>query len=186
MLERDGIANVLSTPQIATLNGNTASISVGTTQYFRMKSSTVQGSTTPIQTESERFETIEATVSLSITPWVTSSREVTVEVNPVFQIPGNSPDPTQIPPTINKRELKSTIRLKDGETYILGGLVENTKQETVKKVPVLGSIPFLGVLFRNKSTTETKNRLMIFLTPHIYYGSEGAVNSDDVMKKLME
>jgi len=186
MLERKGIANVLSTPQIATLNGNTASISVGTTQYFLLKSSTISGANNPVATESEHFETIEATVSLSITPWVTASREVTVQVNPVFQIPGVSPDPGKIPPTINKRELKSTIRLKDGETFILGGLIENSKTDSRRQVPFLGSIPYLGVLFRSTVTTESKNRLMIFLTPHIYYGAEGAVNSDNLIKQFME
>jgi len=103
-----------------------------------------------------------------------------VEVLPEFNTPSGTLDP-DIPPTINRRVLNSTVRLRDGETIVLGGLVQNTESVTIDKVPLLGSIPILGRLFQNRSSNNTKSELMIYITPHVYYGSEGAVNPDSIL-----
>ncbi len=169
-LSQEGIVNIRSRPQISTLNGYTASIEIGTTQYYLLKSTTPLQSPNQIVTqESERFETIEANVKLEITPWVSASGEVTAEIRPEFNTPigGLNAD---VPPTINSRVLDSTVRLKDGETIILGGLIQEAESENLNKVPILGDIPLLGRLFRNKSTDVSKSELVIFITPHIFYG----------------
>lgn len=169
-LSQEGIVNIRSRPQISTLNGYTASIEIGTTQYYLLKSTTPLQSPNQIVTqESERFETIEANVKLEITPWVSASGEVTAEIRPEFNTPigGLNAD---VPPTINSRVLDSTVRLKDGETIILGGLIQEGESENINKVPILGDIPLLGRLFRNKSTDVSKSELVIFITPHIFYG----------------
>jgi type II secretory pathway component GspD/PulD (secretin) len=184
LMESMGLLDVQSTPQIAPLNGHTANIKISTKEYILMTSELDMGNTggQPYSKTTERLESFESNVSLSVTPWVTSNREVTVEVKPVFQIPGKSPAVGKIPPPINSREISSTVRLKDGETYVLGGLISTTVNDTRESLPVLGRIPVLGWLFSYKSKRTTKDKLMIFLTPHIYYGSEGAVNPLDVMK----
>jgi len=171
-LEQEGKANIKSKPQIATLNGHTAKISIGTTQYYILKSTTPIKSTTDVVTqETERFEKVEANVTLSITPWVSSSGEVTVEVKPEFLTPVGNFD-SKTPPTINSRILESTVRLKDGETIILGGLIEEKDNKIARKVPLLGDIPFLGKLFRTNYTSKSKTELMIYITPHVFYGDE--------------
>ncbi|MBL8027945.1 MAG: hypothetical protein JNL74_16105, partial [Fibrobacteres bacterium] len=184
LMENMGVLDIQSTPQIATLNGNTAEIKIGTKEYILLQSETDMnpggGSTTTRTTE--RLESFEANISLSVTPWVSNNREVTVQVNPVFQIPGKSPAPGKIPPPINSREIKSTVRLKDGETYVLGGLISTNVNEVRESVPFLGKIPVLGWLFSYRSKKTTKDKLMIFLTPHIYYGSEGAVERSEIVK----
>jgi type IV pilus assembly protein PilQ len=170
-LEHEGKAKVVSRPQIATLNGHTASLSIGTTQYFILRSTTpLQSPNQIITQESERFERIEANVRLEITPWVNADGEVTVDVHPEFSTPVGQLD-ANTPPTINSRILDSTVRLRDGETIILGGLIQQTKAAKHNKVPLLGDIPLIGRLFRNKSEQNRTSELIIYITPHIFYGN---------------
>ncbi|WP_299535348.1 hypothetical protein [Ulvibacterium sp.] len=169
-LNQEGVVNIRSRPQISTLNGYTASIEVGTTQYFLLTTTTPLQSPNQIVTqETQRFEEIEANVSLEITPWVSASGEVTTEIRPEFNTPVGGFN-SDVPPTINSRVLDSTVRLKDGETIILGGLIQESESENINKVPILGSIPLIGRLFRNKSTSLIKSELVIFITPHVFYG----------------
>jgi type IV pilus assembly protein PilQ len=173
-LAREGKVDVRSRPQISTLNGHPASISIGTTQYFILRGSTT-GAPTPggayLPVETERFEKVEANVTLDITPRVTASGEVTVEIRPEFATPVGQFD-SSVPPTINTRVIESTVRLRDGETIILGGLIQESKRVQVNKLPILGQIPLLGRLFRNRSHNTRKSELVIFITPHVFQGGE--------------
>jgi len=172
-LSQEGKVEIRSRPQIATLSGHSASLSIGTTQYFILRKET------PIQSpnggvtiqETERFEQIQANVSLEVTPWVTASGEVTTEIRPEFSTPVGSFQPG-VPPTINSRVFESTVRLKDGETIVLGGLVQDDKTVNHNKVPILGSIPLLGQLFRSRSRNTQKSKLVVYLTPRIFYGEQ--------------
>lgn len=169
-LDQEGLVTVQSRPQISTLNGHTASIEIGTTQYFIFTSTTPLQSPNQIVTqESQRFEQIEANVLLEITPWVSASGEVTVEIHPEFNTPVGTLS-ADVPPTINSRVLDSTVRLKDGETIILGGLIQESESENINKIPILGNIPLIGRLFRNKSTSVIKSELVVFVTPYVFYG----------------
>src|SRR5207245_1584781 len=77
-----------------------------------------------------------------------------------------STDP-QLGPTTSKRSAKTTVVVKDQETVVLGGLIQERTVKGISKVPFLGSLPILGWLFRNESTTRTKTNLLLFLTPYI-------------------
>ena len=168
-LERESKAKVVSRPQIATLNGHTASISIGTTQYFKFKTQTPYPSINQVYIqESERFEQIKAEMLLEITPWVSASGEITTEIHPEFSTPKENLDP-ETPPTIDHRILSSTVRLKDGETIILGGLIQDVESKSWEKVPLLGDIPILGNFFKNHSHNNSKTELMIYVTPHLYF-----------------
>ncbi len=182
MLQQEGKANLRSHPQLATLNGHTASLEIGVTQYYLLESETVypsQQSSISTQT-SQRFETIKADLSLEITPHVNRTGELTVEIKPEFSTPVGTFDP-DIPPTINTRVLNSTVRLKDGETIVLGGLVQTTESVNISRFPILGSLPLIGRLFQNRSSTEVQAELMIYVTPHVYYGSDGAIDIDTLV-----
>lgn len=178
-----GRANVRSRPQIATLNGHQAKIDVGTTQYYLLKTETTYGvgQQSPSTQVSEKFQTIEASMSLSVTPWANSADEIIVEIHPEFNTPQGSFDP-KVPPTINHRILDSTVRLKNGETVVLGGLIQTIENTTEERLPILGQIPILGWLFRNRIKTKTNSELVIYLTPHIYYGSEAKVDVSKYLK----
>ncbi|MGL1934459.1 MAG: hypothetical protein OCD01_05545 [Fibrobacterales bacterium] len=185
-LERNKFLKIRSKPQIATLNGQTATLTIGQTQYFLLKSATDINSGSAVKnTTTERFEKIEANVTLTVTPYVTGKNEVTCEILPDFTEPEGSFD-ASAPPTLNHRTMKSTVRLKDGETIILGGLVKESEQEVHNQVPLLGDIPILGWLFKNVRKVTSRSQLMIFVTPRIYYDSEGKVDVDEYMEKLEE
>lgn len=183
-LSREGKVDIRSRPQVAALSGHTASIEIGQTQYFILRKETPVRSPEggAVIQETERFEKIEANVSLKITPWVTSSGEVTTKIRPEFSQPVGEFN-AETPPTINRRTLESTVRLKEGETIILGGLIREEKTVEHNKIPILGSIPLLGRLFRSKSTNTEKSELVIYLTPHVFYGSE---NEAERWKQLRE
>jgi len=169
-LEQKGIANIKSRPLIATLNGTPASLSIGTTQYFILKTTTPYRDPTQLYLqESQSFQTIEADVKLEIVPYVGSDGQITVEIKPDFRTPVGvlSPD---VPPTINKRALSSTLVMREGETIVLGGLIQETESETRTQTPILGSIPLLGYLFSSTTKSERKSELIIYVTPHISYG----------------
>lgn len=177
-LAQEGIAEVRSRPKITTLNGHEASLSIGTTQYYILRSSgglplpsAGERGGYPVGYESERFEKVEANVSLNIIPWVTASGEVTVEIAPEFSTPVGALTP-EVPPTINTRTVNSTVRLEDGETIILGGLIQDAKRVRYNEVPVLGQIPLLGQLFRSRRHDLQESELVIYLTPHVFYGGE--------------
>ncbi|MDX1545800.1 MAG: type II and III secretion system protein [Rhodothermales bacterium] len=169
-LSAEGRATIRSRPQIATLNGHTASLKIGTTQYYILRTQTpYQNPNQVLLQNTQRFEKIEANVVLDITPWVSASGEITADIRPEFSMPVGEFDP-DVPPTINTRVLESTVRLRDGETIILGGLIQDEERALHNKVPVLGSIPLLGRLFRSTTRDKVKSELVIFLTPHVFYG----------------
>jgi type IV pilus assembly protein PilQ len=169
-MEEHGTANVTSKPLIATLNGHKATLSVGTTQYFLLKTTTpyVNQVQTVFQ-ESQTFQTIEADVKMEITPYVGSSGMIIVEIKPDFRTPIGQLS-ADVPPTISKRSMSSTLIMREGETIVLGGLVQETESETSTRVPLIGSIPILGKLFSSTSKTKRKGELLIYITPHISYG----------------
>jgi type IV pilus assembly protein PilQ len=109
---------------------------------------------------------------LTITPWVSASGEITTEIKPEFSTPKNFDNENNTPPIIDHRILESTVRLRDGETIILGGLVHTDDSESHYKFPILGDIPGLGQLFRNRSKNKSKTKLMIYITPHLMYSSD--------------
>lgn len=176
LLAEEGKVEVRSRPQIATLNGNTASIAVGTTQYFVLNTTTpIVGGNQAFQQVSQQFETIEANVSLTITPFVGPGGEITATIVPEFSQPVGTftvDDEGRITsgPTISTRIVESTVRLRDGETIVLGGLVEDRDVVTDRKIPILGDIPLLGRLFRTRVRDRERSELVIYLTPTVFYG----------------
>ncbi len=184
ILQQEGKANVRSRPKIASLCGHSASINVGTTQYYLLETQTIHSNvnTNNSTQTSERFETIEANMNIEVTPYVNETGELIVEIAPEFSTPSGQFDP-EVPPTINHRILKSTVRLKNGETIILGGLVQTTENKTTKKFPILGSLPLLGPIFQSRHNVTNNSELMIYITPHVYYGSEQNVDLDAIIKK---
>lgn len=184
-LEEDKVLKVRSRPQISTLNGSEATITVGQTQYYLLKTETNMQAVSTTTTTTQKFEKIEANVTLTVTPFVTGEGEITCDIVPDFTEPEGSLD-ASTPPTLNRRVLKSKVRLREGETIILGGLVKESRENTDNQVPFLGSIPILGYLFKSRSTTISRSQLLIFVTPHIYYGKDAGVDPEKVLRSLEE
>lgn len=173
-LAEQGKAKIVFKPHIATLSGHEAYIELGNTQFFRLESETVVGDDNPRSQVSQRIETIEANISLRVIPWVTASGEITTYIEPIFNnFLGQVTD--NVPPPLSTRRLQSTVRLKNGETIILGGLIEEALRKNHAGVPGLSRIPLLGHLFKNHNRQHTQSELVIYLTPYVYFGDEGSV-----------
>lgn len=179
-LESADITKVHSTPQIATINGNTASITIGQTRYYKLKKET----TTPTVQQSaiigtdERFEVIKFNTQLQVTPWVMEDGYVMVKIKPEFNIPRTGGDEST-PPNVDTRVIESMVRLRNGQTIILGGQRQTENIVSRKGVPVLSSIPILGWLFSSRTVSNNETQMMIFLTPHVYYGDDNQVSPND-------
>lgn len=182
-LEKDGLANVRSRPILATLNGHKATLSIGTTQYFLLKTTIpYRDQNQVVFQESQSFHTIEADVRLEITPFVGADGLITLDIKPDFKTPVGQLS-SEIPPTINSRSLSSTVIVREGETIVLGGLVQEAESEIKTKVPILGSIPLLGKLFSSTEKTNRKAELLIYVTPRISYGEAFQAYGVDVHKQ---
>ncbi|MDG5816205.1 secretin and TonB N-terminal domain-containing protein [Chitinispirillales bacterium ANBcel5] len=158
VLEHQDKAQVLAQPSILTLNGHRASIDVSETQYFRMVSGTAENQTV-------RFQPIQFGIQLDITPWISQSGQITAEITPVVS---NSENVNREGyPNVSSRSMTTTVRLNDGETLVLGGLIKNQETEWQHRVPILGRLPIIGALFRNRGRTRQKSNLVVYITPRI-------------------
>ena len=172
-LESQKKAKVMAQPRIATLNGNKASINVGTTSYFKLQGGTIEN---PLV----RFQEIKSGIKLDITPWISQGGQVTVEINP--EVSNSSGSNSEGYPDVSTRSVNTTIQLNDGETIILGGLIQANSSTSADKVPILGSIPFIGKLFRSESTQKGSSELVIYLTPHLLTSADHVDLKGDLEK----
>ena len=164
-LQENSAVNILSTPNILTMDNEEAKIIVGKNVPFQSGSSL---SGTGMSSMSISREDVGLT--LKVTPQINESRFVTLEVfQEVQEI--ESIDETK-GPTTTKRSAETTVVVRDNQTVVIGGLIGTTESETEKKIPILGDIPLIGMLFRKSTTLSTKTNMMIFLTPHIIEGPE--------------
>lgn len=150
-------AHVRANPRIATVSGREAQVFVGVQQYL----------STPIETEERRTSYyIDAGVKLEITPWTGGQGEIIVDVRPEISTL-SAPDPTTGLPDKSSRTAQTVVRVKDGETIIIGGLLQDEMREARSKIPLLGDLPIFGRLFRTNQTVRTKTDLFVFITPRI-------------------
>src|SRR5205085_6316432 len=109
----------------------------------------------------------EVGIKLRITPLVNADGYITTEINPEVSTVTAFRGPNADLPVVDTRQASTTVRLKDGNSVIIGGLLSEEKTRTVSKVPILGQIPGLGLLFQHHSITESKKDLVIEVTPRI-------------------
>jgi len=171
LMQSEGKAKVLAQPSLTVLNGNKAAIDVGYTEYFKVVGGT---SDNPTYT----FQPISFGIKLDITPWISSGGQITTEVRPeIANAMGRSEEGY---PNVFKRAITTTVRLEDGETLILGGLLRTEEEISDKRVPLLSRIPVIGKIFTTftKSTVETN--LVVYITPRII----NKVGMVDIRKEL--
>ena len=159
-IQNDSNSNVLSTPSITTLDNQEAFFVVGTEVPILTGSTSSSNNTNPFQT----VERQEVGVKLKVTPQINEGNAVRLTLEQEVSSVGGT---TAIDITINKRELKTTVMVEDGNTIVLGGLIDEDTQESESKVPLLGDIPLLGKLFTSTSTSVSKRNLMVFIRPTI-------------------
>ena len=164
-LESTAGTNILSTPNLVTLDNEEAKIVVGQNVPFvtGQYTNTGTGTTSPFQT----IERKDVGITLRIKPQI--GEDGTVRMT-IFQESSSVASTTAVGtsnagPTTNKRSIESTVVVDDGQIIVLGGLIEDTYDSNRSKVPLLGDIPYLGALFRSESRTHKKTNLMVFLRP---------------------
>lgn len=156
--------NVLSAPQVLTLDNQEAEINVGQDVPVRTQERTSGGGSAEATVNS--FEYRPSGIKLKFTPHVNPDGMISLDLfSEVTNIEGATS--SQGNPTFNKRNVKTYITVGNKQTIVIGGLVGSEKQEGVQKIPLLGDIPVLGFLFRRTTISDKRTNLMVFITPHI-------------------
>lgn len=173
ILQTLGKVNILSTPQILVVENQEATFHVGTREAY-VTSTTSQAQTTT--TISEEITFLDVGVQLKVTPKINEEGIVLMRLNPEVSTVSRTittPGGAEIP-IVDTSTTETTVLVKDGSTILLAGLIKDTETETIKKVPFLGDIPILGILFRSKDNAIKKRELIVLITPHIVSGGEYA------------
>ena len=164
MMIHEGSARVLANPKIATLNGREADILIGTRVPFVVTGAVFAGGgaapTQSIQRE-------EVGIKLKITPIINADGYITTRITPEVSSIIGFKGPNADLPVVSTRQASTTVRLKDGNSVIIGGLLSEEKTTTITKVPILGEIPGIGLLFQHHNTVGVKKDLVIEVTPRI-------------------
>jgi len=199
-LKTQGDVTSISNPKVLTLNNQPALITAGTEYFYKILSSTNQqgtGGGVAITTQTDLVNSVFAGVLLTITPEIADDKTITLKINPslsetttdISQTPNSGRD---IPPDLNRRQLSSVVTLKDGNRIILGGLINAKNTSATNQVPILGSIPILGYLFKYEEMTKMTEELVIIIEPHIIHKSKDSISlsalgyeglSDDLLKR---
>lgn len=177
-LQGDADTNIISTPSIVTTDNEEASLNVGQEVPFITGSftqaGTGNGATNPFQTIQREQVGVKLTITPQISEGNTLILTISQEISSIAQAATGAVDLIT-----NERTIDTTVIVEDGDILVLGGLLEDTLRESDQRVPVLGSIPILGNLFRSRSTNKVKTNLMVFIRPRIIRDSaQAAIETD--------
>lgn len=180
-LQEQGKLEVLSDPQVSVNNNETAVIEVG--DEISLVTGSERSDTGNVSSQVERRQT---GITLDVTPSISADGFVRLEVKPEIQ--RVSERTTQInedfnAPIINRRAIETIVTVRDGETVVLGGLMQKVSEDRISKVPFIGDIPIIGLPFKSINKTELKTELLIILTPRVI---PGGVDGVDTMRSLTE
>jgi len=166
-LESHQSGKIISRPKIATSNGQAAMIQTVENVVYNIVAITVNNGTS---TTSASSVMLALPISLNVTPRITDDGKITTSIGVTItsetrapQAIGSTGSTSQ--PETTVQQAQTTVTVKNGETIVIGGLVRDTIEDDVQRVPLLGSLPILGALFRNTTKTTKKVELIIFITP---------------------
>ncbi|MDP1605166.1 MAG: hypothetical protein Q8L93_00720 [Rhodocyclaceae bacterium] len=171
-LEEQGAVRVVSQPRIRTLNNQPAVVRVGTERTFYTTTTTVTpvAGGAPLLTTTESPTTVTEGVMLSVTPQIGNDGFITLDVTPVVNkivAIDTSPSGNSNAPRMETKQTSTLVRMKNGETVAIGGLIIEEDAETGRGVPGIGKPSGLGWLFRGQYSNKVRKELVIFLTPHL-------------------
>ncbi len=170
-LANDTNANILSAPNLMTLDNEEAKIVVGQNVPFITGSYAQTGAVataTPFQTIDRK----DVGLTLKIKPQIMQGGSVKLLVSQEVSSVVASTSSAVSGPTTNKRSIDTTVIVDENQIVVLGGLIQDSVNQTASKIPVLGDIPFLGALFRYETREQVKTNLMVFIRPYIMYQSD--------------
>ena len=175
-LRQQGEVKTVAQPRLRALNNQTAFIKVGEDRpFFRLQQTTTlqqPGAATAFNQTQETFSVSTITIGtiLAVTPQIDGDHTITLDVLPAItrlQAIVTSPDGRQTAPVTEVKQASTIVRLRDGETAIIGGLISEETGETERRVPLLGRLPGIGAAFRSRAHLHARTELVIFLTPRL-------------------
>jgi type II secretory pathway component GspD/PulD (secretin) len=161
-LETAQQARIRAAPRMAVINGHPANIFIGVRRFIKveyiMYNQTI-----------EKIQGVDVGVKFRVTPLTGGGGEITLTIDPESTEISNISelDPKSGLPVLSTRQTGTTVRVKDGETVMIGGLTQRQTEERTTKIPLLGDLPLIGSLFRGRSRSTVSSDLVVFITPHI-------------------
>jgi len=183
-LDTSSNTKTLASPKLMTLNGEEANLSILEEEPYEVVTTDENGDKT------SSWEYAEAGVELTFTPWITENNEIELKIAPTVSsfskvVDSQSGEGESAPPAKKSRSVETTLRLKNDETFAVGGLIQTDSEGMITKIPLLGDLPLFGELFKFREPSDSTNELIIFVTPHIIkYGDE--VTTENVINPRSE
>ncbi len=165
-LEEDGTLRLLSTPKLATLNGHQAVLTSGETQYYKEVQNNYYGTQNPVSSESYQWKSVDANLSIRVTPYVSQDRHITLEIE-FEQTEFTDRKAGDAPPGTATRSFRSIVKVQNEETVLLGGLDRNTVENSSRGVPLLARIPIIKWFFGKEKRNKVERTLNIFIKPTV-------------------
>lgn len=178
-LQQQGEVRTLSNPRVNIMNGQTSLLTVGRSNTFISNvntSTTAVAGASPITTFTIGTSTVLSGIMIGIVPFISEDGEISLTITPIVSnlvqlqntSVGQSGNQTQISlPTIDLRELSTTVKVRDGQMVIIGGLISQTESLQDNKVPGIGAVPGVGQLFTSRNKSENRSELVVVLQPAI-------------------
>ncbi len=171
-ISQDSNSNILATPSLMAMDNELATSIIGQEIPITTGESLGTNNANPFRTTSRQ----EVGIKLEVTPQINEGSSVVMQIK--IEVSGVAGVPMSgIDIITNKRAIETTALVDNNQIIVLGGLVDEDKQDTISKVPLLGSVPILGRLFQSSSSTTVKKNLMVFLRPTIITDSESAMST---------
>lgn len=176
VLQNQSGVNILSTPTVVVLDNQKATIEVGqnvpmqTGSYSPTGSADSQGTPTPFTT----ISVTPVTLKLDVTPQLNLGSSVRLKLalkNDTLQNPQNP----GLTPIVNTSKINNSVIINSSDILVLGGLISNSNNENINKVPILGNLPIIGTLFQQKTSSQSKKNLMVFIKPVIMHNASEAM-----------
>lgn len=164
-LAGDAATNILSTPTLLATDNQEAEIVVGQNVPFITGAFTTTGDTGSVNNPFQTIERQDVGITLKVKPQVNEGSSIQMEIEQEVSSLAASSVAADV--VTNKRSIKTTVTVEDGQIVVLGGLIEDSYNDSQQKVPLLGDVPLLGHLFRYDTSTKVKKNLMVFLRPVI-------------------
>jgi general secretion pathway protein D len=157
---------VRSQTSLEAQNNKEASVSI--VNDIPVLKSTIEGGSGTARDVIQNIERMEVGIELELVPHVIDGDEVRIVLNPSIEtVVDSGPSGTQFTPTIARREVSTTVTVNDGDTIVIAGLTQEDKNEKIRKVPILGSVPLLGMLFTRREEVSEKTDILILVKPEI-------------------
>ncbi|HEX9023479.1 MAG TPA: pilus (MSHA type) biogenesis protein MshL [Geobacteraceae bacterium] len=178
-LQTQGDVKTLSNPKINVMNGHASILTVGRNTSFIaqvMSTTTIAAGSAPLTTFTVQTNSILSGLMVGIVPYISETGEISLNITPITSnlvsledktIGGTDSQTTISIPTVDLREMSTTVKLRDGQMVIIGGLISKNQTTNDEKVPLIGDIPLLGKLFTRTNRSESRSELVLLLRPHI-------------------